>query len=61
MAHGYSDGKYRGGSSDRSKTNNGPGKNAQKQGENKQKSENHSQKGKRPPPLMTPLSKPRKW
>ena len=29
MAHGYPDGKYRGGDKSRSKSNDGPGKNAQ--------------------------------
>ncbi len=48
MAHGYPDGKYRGGKKDREKKNDGPGKNAQKQGPGKEKSENHSQKAKRP-------------
>lgn len=49
MAHGYEKGgKYRGGNQDREKKNDGPGKNAQKQGDGKDKSENHSQKAKRP-------------
>ena len=42
MAHGYPDGKYRGGNNDRKKSNDGPGKNAQHG-----KCENHSQKTKK--------------
>lgn len=34
MAHGYPDGKYRGGQQDRSNSNSGPGKNAEHDGEN---------------------------
>jgi hypothetical protein len=42
MAHGYPDGKYRGGKSDRKKSDSGPGKNAQHGS-----GENHSQKTKK--------------
>jgi hypothetical protein len=44
MAHGYPDGKYRGGDTNREKSNDGPGKNAE-HGKNGN-SENHSQKHK---------------
>lgn len=43
MAHGYPDGKYRGGNTDRSKKQNGPGKNAKHGGG---KGAHHSQKAK---------------
>lgn len=44
MAHGYPDGKYRGGDKDRKKTSDGPGKNAQ-HGDGGQHSQKHKSSG----------------